>query len=138
MGKHTGLAIGFLLLPLAAGCATLEEGFYQEVRVDSNVSGAYCRVVQDGSGLVDAVVTPGSVLVRKDSDAVLRVTCARPGYGDAEVALEPSHPPSSNIRNTARGFFPGIATLGIAALVDVASSAKDSYPAKAFVWMERD
>lgn len=138
MGRHLKLVIGLLLLPLAAGCATVQEGFYQKVSVDTNAPSAYCRVSQDGNGLVDAVVTPGSVWVRKDNEATLQVSCSRVGYADGDVVLDPVHPPSKDVANTARGLLIGLATAGVAVLVDGASHAENGYPEKAYVWMEKN
>ena len=138
MSKHLKLTTGIISLLLASGCATIKEGFYQEVTVNSNAPGAYCTVSQDGRGLVDAVVVPGKVLVRRDRFAALHVSCERGGYGEATMTVPSASPGDTSPSKTFDGMASALVTAGGSLFFDQNSGAGTWYPDKVFVWMEKN
>ncbi len=137
MSKKIKLTVGMCSLLTVVGCATMEDGFYDKVAIDSNAKNAYCTVAQDGAGLVDAVVTPGDLLVRRKREAKLTVTCRRDGYKETQMVLEPVLPPSTDVTNTGRSISGFLLSAGIGVIVDSASGANYSYD-DAYVWMAKE
>jgi len=138
MSRSLKLAFGTLSLLLASGCATLTEGFYHEIAVDANAAGAYCTVSQDGNGLVDAVVAPGKLFVRKDRHASLHVRCKRDGYRTTEQVVAPITAGDEYPEKTTAGMGSALLTAGLSTFVDAGSGAGAWYPERVFVWMEKN
>lgn len=138
MSRPLKLAFGTISLLLASGCATLTEGFYHEMAVDANAAGAYCTVSQDGKGLIDAVVAPGKLFVRKDRFASLHVRCERDGYLTTEQVVPPITADDQYPGKTTAGVTSALLTAGLSTFVDAGSGAGAWYPERVFVWMEKN
>jgi hypothetical protein len=137
MSKFFKLVVGAAALALTSGCATIMQGYYQEISVESNVPLAYCTVEQEGIGLVDAVVVPGRMLVPRDRFAALHVTCSRVGYTEKTEIVPPILPGDQYPELTFAGMGSTLATAGISPFFDANSGAGTWYPDSVFVWLER-
>jgi hypothetical protein len=81
-------------LAFLGGCATIVHGPYQEVRIDSNPSGATATISpqlsERGPAFVDTektrtVTTPATVRLRRDNN--YRVEISKPGYNIATTQI---------------------------------------------------
>ncbi len=85
--------IGFMAILAVTGCATIENGKTQTVKIatidtkGNEIAGAKCSLQNDRS--FATVTTPGSVAVGRSS-ILLTVTCAADGFVTNTVVL-PSH-----------------------------------------------
>lgn len=70
------------LLPLATSCASTVEGTRQEVLINTNPSGANCRLLREGMPVGDVPETPGVVTVQT-SRQDLAIRCEKEGFHTA-------------------------------------------------------
>jgi hypothetical protein len=86
------------LAMMAAGCATVVHGPYQDVRIDSNPPGANATVSpmssERGPSFLDpnkkyTVTTPATVRLRRDNN--YRVEVSKPGYKIATAQVQSSY-----------------------------------------------
>lgn len=115
------VAISALALQVV-GCASLVEGTYQEVAVNTSPTGASCAFEREGEKIGTVSSTPGSLLVRK-SKYNITIRCDKPGYQQS-VALSHSGTSAAIAANIAVDV---VLTLGISSIVDSASGADNKY-----------
>lgn len=115
-----GLALG------CAACATVVGGSTQDVFVDSEPAGAYCKVDRQGAvvGLINP--TPGKVALSRSSQSAV-VSCTLPGYEQSNEVLVASFT-GATVGNLLLGGLVGIA-------IDAASGANNRYPDRVLVVM---
>jgi hypothetical protein len=115
--KLSGLLLSFAMM--TTGCATLTKGTSQAVTVDTDPSGAMCRLTRDAKPVAIVNSTPGSVPVEK-AQGTIAVACTKQGFLEAagQLAAEFQAMTFGNI------LFGGI--VGVA--VDAASGAMHRYP----------
>jgi hypothetical protein len=113
---------GFLLLmlPMLAGCASLNHGTTQQIAVTTEPPGATCTLSRQGLSIATVVQTPGVALVQRDKRDIL-ATCSKPGYQTAIRTL-PSGVADSSFGNILAGGLIGVA-------IDSANGADNEYPA---------
>ncbi len=117
------LLLGALALGTGA-CATVVGGTTQEVLVQSEPSGAGCRVERQGAAVGVIPSTPGKVILpRSKQDAV--VNCTKDGFEASQEVLVASFT-GATLGNILVGGLVGIA-------VDAASGANNKYPERVTV-----
>lgn len=116
----TILLLPIILLPLLSltGCATIVNGRYQQVTVQTQPPGSYCVLTNDkGRWVVNS--TPNTVNVHRSMDN-LHITCQKPGY-KSDVATYTSHATAIVLGNVLAG---GVIGVGI----DAGDGSAFSYP----------
>ncbi len=107
------------VLIVLSGCATVMEGTGQSVSINSDPSGALCKVSREGGTLGDVSSTPGSIHIDKSKND-LSVTCQKAGFQTATIAQSP-HFVGTTFGNIILGGLVGAA-------VDAATGADYVYP----------
>ncbi len=117
------------LAVLLPGCATIMEGTGQTVSINTDPSGALCRVSRNGATLGEISSTPGSVRVDKSKNDI-SVSCSKDGYKTATISQSPSFN-GSTFGNILLG---GIVGAG----VDAATGANYNYPGTLHIPLSAD
>lgn len=81
----SGVLAALVCLSAQAGCAWIVTGTKQAVLIESNPTGAVCRVMR-GAVILRQVTTPDTVTVQRRSDD-LTVRCSKDGVGSGSAAL---------------------------------------------------
>jgi hypothetical protein len=119
MGKL--LTVLVLLIPVLStgGCATVVKGTTQAISVETEPPGATCRLFREGATIAVVNLTPGSVTIGKDKDAV-----------DVRCELDGHLPSSESLESSFQGWTLGNAVLGglIGVAIDAGSGAMREYP----------
>jgi hypothetical protein len=113
----------------AAGCATVVAGTTQEVYVQTEPSGAECRMDKQGVNVGIVNPTPGKVKLPRSKDSVV-ARCTLAGYEPSNEVLVSSFS-GATVGNILLGGLVGIA-------VDAASGANNKYPERVTVVMTPD
>ncbi len=109
-----------LAMAVATGaCSTITQGSDQTVTVNSDPSGAKCKLSRSGAIVGVVNPTPGSVLVSK-SKSDITVACSKAGYQDK----------ASSLRSEFEGMTLGNLIFGglIGVAIDASSGAINQYP----------
>lgn len=70
------------LVPLTTGCASTDGGTTQEVLINTNPSGAHCRLLREGKSVGEVTKTPGGVII-KVTKHDLTIQCEKEGFHTA-------------------------------------------------------
>lgn len=127
--KHLQISSLCAVAAVSTACSTIVEGTEQSVAVNTDPTGAECRLDRDGQTLGVVNPTPGSVTVSKGRQNI-NVFCSRDGFEDGAGTL-PSEFQTMTIGNAVFG---GIIGLG----VDAASGAINEYPDSILVHLRRE
>ena len=112
------------------GCASLFKGTHEKLTVRTDPPGALCEVSREAEGLLKVIVTPGSVYLRRDRDAVT-VLCEKDGHAPARLRLTPHQDIFAGAGGTQEPF----ANLGFP--LDVVNSAIYDLPDEAELVLRR-
>ena len=109
-----------------AACATMVGGTTQEVFIESEPAGAFCKV--DRQGVVVGVIspTPGKVALSRSRESVI-VSCTLAGFEQSNEVLVASFT-GATVGNLLLGGLVGIA-------IDASSGANNKYPDRVLVVM---
>jgi len=120
----TGL---ILALSFLNGCATVTTGSNQNVTVETEPSGANCKMTRDDETIGIVNPTPGSITIGKDKDQI-DVSCELSGYLTTAYSLDSTFQ-GATLGNILLGGIIGIA-------IDAGSGAMNEYPASIFVRLQ--
>lgn len=118
------LVVAVGLLSMTAACATVVGGTTQDVLVESEPSGADCKVDRLGANIGVVRPTPGRVNVSRSKDNVI-VSCSLDGYEQSNEVLASSFT-GATVGNLLLGGLVGV-------VVDAASGANNKYPDRVMV-----
>lgn len=122
-------AIGRLMAVVALGlaasaCATVVGGTTQDVLVESQPSGAECKIDRLGANIGVVKPTPGRVNIARSKDNVI-VSCTQEGYEQSNEVLISSFT-GATVGNLLLGGLVGV-------VVDAASGANNKYPDRVLI-----
>ena len=122
-------AIGRLMAVVALGlaasaCATVVGGTTQDVLVESQPSGAECKIDRLGANIGVVKPTPGRVNIARSKDNVI-VSCTQEGYEQSNEVLVSSFT-GATFGNLLVGGLVGV-------VVDAASGANNKYPDRVLI-----
>ena len=122
-------AIGRLMAVVALGlaasaCATVVGGTTQDVLVESQPSGAECKIDRLGANIGVVKPTPGRVNIARSKDNVI-VSCTQEGYEQSNEVLVSSFT-GATVGNLLLGGLVGV-------VVDAASGANNKYPDRVLI-----
>ena len=109
-----------------SACATVVGGTTQDVYIESEPSGATCKVDRLGANVAVVNPTPGRVNVSRSKETMI-VSCTRDGYEQSNEVLVASFT-GATVGNIIAGGVVGI-------IVDAASGANNKYPDRVLVVM---
>ncbi len=116
----TGRLMAILALALAASaCATVVSGTTQEVFIESDPTGAECKVDRLGANLGVVRPTPGRVNVSRSKDTMI-ITCVSEGHEPSSEVVASSFT-GATVGNVLLGGIVGI-------VVDASTGANNKYP----------
>ena len=121
---HLAMLVGLALACTA--CATVVGGTTQEVFIESEPTGATCKVDRLGANVGVVNPTPGRVNVSRSKETMI-VSCNRDGYEQSNEVLVSSFT-GATVGNILLGGVVGI-------VVDAASGANNKYPDRIMVVM---
>ena len=116
--RLAGLALAGLTL---SACATITKGADQTVTIQTDPSGAECRLERDGMTIAIVNPTPGSVQIDKSKHAVV-VKCSAEGHQETFATLA-SEFQGMTVGNVVFGGLIGLA-------IDASSGAMNQYPSE--------
>jgi hypothetical protein len=108
----------------SSACATVMSGTTQEVFIESEPSGAECKVDRLGANVGVVKPTPGRVNVSRSKETMI-VTCVREGYQPSNEVLASSFT-GATLGNILLG---GI----VGGVVDASSGANNKYPDRVMI-----
>lgn len=111
---------------MSGACATVVGGTTQEVFIQTDPSGAECKVDRLGANMGVVKPTPGRVNVSRSKETMI-ITCSHDGYEVASEAVVSSFT-GATLGNILVGGIIGLA-------VDAASGANNKYPERVIVVM---
>ncbi len=114
------VAMGFA----ASACATVVGGTTQDVLVESQPSGAECKIDRLGANIGVVKPTPGRVNIARSKDNVI-VSCTQEGYEQSNEVLVSSFT-GATVGNLLLGGLVGV-------VVDAASGANNKYPDRVLI-----
>ena len=114
------VAMGFA----ASACATVVGGTTQDVLVESQPSGAECKIDRLGANIGVVKPTPGRVNIARSKDNVI-VSCTQEGYEQSNEVLISSFT-GATVGNLLLGGLVGV-------VVDAASGANNKYPDRVLI-----
>lgn len=129
MSGGTLAAMGRLMAVVAMGfaasaCATVVGGTTQDVLVESQPSGAECKIDRLGANIGVVKPTPGRVNIARSKDNVI-VSCTQEGYEQSNEVLVSSFT-GATVGNLLLGGLVGV-------VVDAASGANNKYPDRVLI-----
>lgn len=119
LAAHGRLAMLVGLALTCSACATVVGGTTQEVFIESEPTGATCKVDRQGANVAVVNPTPGRVSVSRSKETMI-VSCTRDGYEQSNEVLVSSFT-GATVGNILMGGMVGI-------IVDAASGANNKYP----------
>ncbi len=124
LAAHGRLTAMIGLALACSACATVVGGTTQEVFIESEPSGAACKVDRLGANVGMVSPTPGRVNVSRSKETMI-VSCTRDGYEQSNEVLVSSFT-GATVGNILLGGVVGI-------VVDAASGANNRYPDRVMV-----
>lgn len=80
------IVFGFIILVNISGCASIAKGTSQYITVNTNPSGATCKLLREEKTIAIVHPTPGKVVIDKDKDTI-NVVCKKDEYQDSAVVI---------------------------------------------------
>ena len=115
-----------LSLAAAAGCATITSGTTQDIRVDSEPSGAECALSREGAP-IGTVTTPAPLTIKRQA-ATIHVVCRKEGYEPGRAVM------NSRYETASAGNFILGGIIGV--MIDNSSGANTRYEPYVLVRLE--
>ena len=126
LAAHSRLVMLVGLALACSACATVVGGTTQEVFIESEPTGAACKVDRMGANVAVVNSTPGRVNVSRSKETMI-VSCTRDGYEQSNEVLVSSFT-GATVGNILLGGVVGI-------VVDAASGANNKYPDRIMIVM---